>query len=98
MLYSLRDKRLIEQVSRGVYRLADLPPIGNPDLVTLALQFPNAVICLTSALAYHDLTTHHPHEAVGVRCRRPKLTDVNWPKFFEVGRLKYDMQFLRNHA
>ncbi len=37
MLYSLRDKGIIEQVSRGVYRLMELPPISNPDLVTVSL-------------------------------------------------------------
>jgi len=61
MLYSLRDKGVIEQVSRGIYRLADMPPISNPDLVTVRLRFPNAVVCLVSALAYHDITTQIPH-------------------------------------
>lgn len=61
MLYSLRDKGIIEQVSRGIYRLVELPPISNPDLVTVSLRFPNAVICLVSALAYHDITTQIPH-------------------------------------
>ncbi|ORC36480.1 transcriptional regulator [Marispirochaeta aestuarii] len=60
-LYSLRDRGIIEQVSRGVYRLASLPDISNPDLVTVALRTPNAVICLVSALAYHNLTTQIPH-------------------------------------
>ena len=59
-LYSLRDRGIIEQVSRGVYRLASLPDISNPDLVTVALRTPNAVICLVSALAYHNLTTQIP--------------------------------------
>ena len=36
MLYSLRDKGVIEQVSRGIYRLVELPPISNPDLVSVA--------------------------------------------------------------
>ncbi|EKD39429.1 MAG: hypothetical protein ACD_75C00408G0001, partial [uncultured bacterium] len=35
MLYSLRDRGVIEQISRGVYRLVELPPIGSPDLVTV---------------------------------------------------------------
>lgn len=34
-LYSLRDKGLIEQVTRGIYRLAGLPSIGNLDLVAV---------------------------------------------------------------
>jgi predicted transcriptional regulator of viral defense system len=76
MLYSLRNKGIIEQVTRGVYRLAELPPIGNPDLVTVSLRFPHAVICLISALAFHGLTTQIPHEvsvAVLRGSRRPTL-------------------------
>jgi len=76
MLYSLRDKGVIEQVSRGIYRLVELPPISNPDLVTVSLRFPNAVICLVSALAYHDITTQIPHVvsvAVSRGSRRPSL-------------------------
>jgi predicted transcriptional regulator of viral defense system len=44
------------------YRLAELPPLGDPDLVAVALKVPGAVICLVSALAYHELTTQVPHE------------------------------------
>ncbi|MCE5251363.1 type IV toxin-antitoxin system AbiEi family antitoxin domain-containing protein [bacterium] len=62
MLYSLRDKGIIEQVTRGVYRLAEMPAISNPDLVTVSLRYPNAVICLISALSYHGITTQIPHE------------------------------------
>ncbi len=79
MLYSLRDKGLIEQVSRGIYRLADLPPIGNPDLVTVALRFPNAVICLTSALAYHGLTTQIPHEVSVAVSRNSRIPSLDFP-------------------
>jgi len=62
MLYSLRDKGVIEQISRGIYRLVDLPPVSNPDLVTVALRYPNAVVCLISALSFHEITTQIPHE------------------------------------
>lgn len=75
-LYSLRDKGIIEQVSRGVYRLVELPPLSNPDLVTVGLRFPNAVICLISALAYHEITTQIPHAvsvAVPRDARMPSL-------------------------
>ena len=53
---------MIEQVCRGVYRLAELPALAFPDLVTVALRVPRAVICLVSALAYHDATSEIPHE------------------------------------
>lgn len=61
-LYALRDQGELEQVSRGVFRLNELSPISNPDLVTVALRIPRAVVCLISALAFHDLTTQIPHE------------------------------------
>ena len=76
-LYSLLEDGVIEQVSRGVYRLVELPPMSNPDLVTVSLRFPNAVVCLVSALAYHGITTQIPHAvsvAVARTARMPALT------------------------
>lgn len=59
---SLRDEGSIESISRGVYRLVELPPVSNPDLVAISLRHPNAVVCLISALSYHGITTQIPHE------------------------------------
>lgn len=76
MLYSLRDKGIIEQVSRGIYRWAELPAISNPDMVTVSLRFPKAVICLISALSYHSITTQIPHAvsiAITSDARIPRL-------------------------
>lgn len=61
-LYAMRNSGVLEMVSRGVYRLADSSPLGNPDLVTVATRIPVGVICLISALSFHDLTTQIPHE------------------------------------
>src|ERR1700731_1252056 len=61
-LYAMRDAGVLEQLSRGLYRLADSPPLANPDLVTVARRVPRGVVCLISALALHDLTTQIPHE------------------------------------
>lgn len=61
-LYQMRDSGRLEQLSRGLYRLAEMVPVGNPDLVTVALKVPKGVICLLSALAYHELTAQIPHE------------------------------------
>ena len=38
-LYALRDSGVIQLLSRGLYRLADLPPLSNPDLVIIACKF-----------------------------------------------------------
>jgi predicted transcriptional regulator of viral defense system len=60
-LYALRDAGEIEQVGRGLYRLSTAPPLSSPDLVPIAIRIRRAVVCLISALAYHELTTQIPH-------------------------------------
>lgn len=59
-LYAMRDSGTIERLSRGLYRLFDLPPLSNPDLATVGLRVPQGVVCLISALYYHELTTEIP--------------------------------------
>jgi len=60
-LYAMRDAGLLERLDRGLYRLSDLPPLSDPDLVTVANKIPKSVICLISALHFHDITTQIPH-------------------------------------
>ena len=57
-LYAMRDAGELDQLTRGVYRLTRLPPLGNPDLITVAKRIPGGVVCLISALCFHELTTH----------------------------------------
>ncbi len=61
-LYAMRDAGELEKLAPGLYRLANLPPLSEPDLATVAKRVPQGVICLISALAYHQLTTQIPHE------------------------------------
>lgn len=79
MLYTMKDKGIIEQVSRGVYRLAELPPISNPDLVTVSLRFPQSVICLVSALSYHHITTQIPHAVTMAVPRDSRVPLLEYP-------------------
>ncbi len=60
-LYHLRDQGLLERISRGVFRLAELPPLGDPDLVRVSIRIPRAVVCLISALHFHRMTSQIPH-------------------------------------
>jgi predicted transcriptional regulator of viral defense system len=62
VLYAMRDAGIVQTLSRGLYRLTDLPPLTNPDLVSVAARVPKGVVCLVSALAYHEITTQIPHE------------------------------------
>jgi predicted transcriptional regulator of viral defense system len=78
-LYSLLDKGVIEQVSRGIYRLTCLPGISYPDIVTVAMRYPNAVICLISALSFHEITTQIPHRVDIAIPRNSYRPTLDWP-------------------
>jgi len=75
-LYGMRDAGLLEQLSRGVYRLAELPGLSKNDVVTVATRVPDAILCLVSALDFHGIGTQIPSAvniAIGPKDRRPKL-------------------------
>ena len=81
----MREAELVDRISRGLYRLAEYPPLAYPDLVIVASRVPRAVICLISALAFHNLTTQVPHKvyiALPQSVRRPRIEypqlDVIW--------------------
>ena len=75
-LYSMLEKGEIERLSRGVYRASNTPAMMEPDLAIVASRIPKAVICLISALSYHNLTTQIPHRvsiALPTGIKTPKL-------------------------
>jgi len=78
-LYSMRDAGILDQISRGVFRLTDSSPLGYPDLVIVATRVKRGVICLLSALAFHDLTTHIPHEVHVALPRGAEEPRVSYP-------------------
>lgn len=79
ILYSLRDAGKLEQLSRGLYRLTDAEPLAHPDLVAVQKRVPKGVVCLTSALAFHDLTTQIPHEVYLAVSRDTEPPRVDYP-------------------
>ena len=48
------DAGELEQLSRGVYRLAEPSPLSNPDLAMVGKRVPQGVARLISALAFHE--------------------------------------------
>jgi predicted transcriptional regulator of viral defense system len=58
----MRDAGMIDQLSRGLWRVSGLPLLRHPDLAVVASRVPKAVVCLISALALHGLTDEIPHE------------------------------------
>ena len=78
-LYTMRDVGTLEVVSRGVFRLAGIEPLGNPDLVTVATRVQNGVICLISALAFHEITTQIPHQVHVALQRGAEIPRLEFP-------------------
>ena len=78
-LYALRDRNVIESSSRGIWRLTELPPLENPDFFVIGKRIPNAVICLVSALAWHDMTTQIPHRISVAVPRKSRIPTLDHP-------------------
>ncbi len=60
-LKRLVDDGQVERVTRGVYQLPD-QSITHASLAAVSHRVPRGVICLISALEFHELTTQPPHE------------------------------------
>lgn len=66
----------IVQLGRGLYQLPDVPTSAHHDLAIVAMAVPSGVICLVSALAFHELTDVIPSRvwiAIGPKDRKPSL-------------------------
>ena len=92
-LYAMRDSGEIERVARGIYAHPSLQVDHN--LIEIAVRAPRATMCLTSALAHHDLVDDIPttiHMAIPRSQRAPTTTaPVTWHRFdidsFDTGRM-----------
>jgi predicted transcriptional regulator of viral defense system len=66
----------VERKARGLYVASDHNPTAEHGLAQVAKKVPKGVICLLSALQYHELTTQLPHEvwvAIAEKARRPRI-------------------------
>ena len=92
-LLTLQEEGTVERIGRGIYRRTDAE-IADFDLIEIAIKAPQATLCLTSALAQHDLTDTIP-SAIDIALPRGEwqpitLAPVRWHKFapptFDIGR------------
>jgi predicted transcriptional regulator of viral defense system len=73
----LEDGLLVKE-ARGLYRLADLI-LGEPDLVQVSKLVPKSVVCLISALSFHNLTTQIPKKVYVALPRETKAPRLDYP-------------------
>lgn len=59
-LRSLVAEGDVEQVGRGLYRLAEVEPTENYSLAAACARVPRGIVCLLSALRVHELGTQMP--------------------------------------
>ncbi len=75
-LQQLVEEGVVEGVARGLYRLADAEPSEHYSLAAACARVPNAIVCLLSALRYHDIGTQLPRDiwiAIPRRSRAPRV-------------------------
>ena len=75
ILTRLEKQGILERVGRGLYRLASAEITEHHGLALAASCVPKGVVCLLSALRFHDVTTQNPFEvwlAVEGRSRSPR--------------------------
>jgi predicted transcriptional regulator of viral defense system len=69
-------KGLLSRVGRGLYELADNEPSTNQTLVEACKRVPQGVVCLLSALRFHEIGTQLPHKvwlAIPSKAARPRI-------------------------
>ncbi|MGD9630657.1 MAG: type IV toxin-antitoxin system AbiEi family antitoxin domain-containing protein [Pyrinomonadaceae bacterium] len=79
LISRLVDEGKLVRVGRGLYSPANAEFDEKQNLAEIAKVAPNAVICLLSALRFHDLTTQNPFEiwiAIEGMSRRPSVEFV----------------------
>ena len=68
------------RIGRGLYVLPTSEATEHHSLVQVCKRVPSGVVCLLSALRFHDLTTQTPHAiwlAIGQKAWRPR---IEYPK------------------
>src|SRR5437868_9087988 len=78
-LPSLVRRRVVEHVTRGLYRLLDAEPTEHYSLAMACARVPRSVVCLLSALRVHGIGTQSPPEiwlAIPHKARPPRLSEL----------------------
>ena len=73
----LVEKGLLHKIRRGLYASPAFAQTEHASLIEAASQFPKGVVCLLSALRFHDFTTQSPRAvwiAIGPKSWAPKAS------------------------
>ena len=76
-LRRLHQRGELVRIGRGVYILPNVSISGNFSLAEVATKVPRGIVCLLSALRFHDIGTQSPSEvwiAVDRKAARPQIS------------------------
>ena len=75
-LWRLHRRGLLERAGRGLYTVPGAEATQHHSLAEACKRVPDGVICLLSALRFHEITTQSPFEvwiAIEVKARAPRV-------------------------
>ena len=75
-LVRLHRQGKLNRLGRGIYVLPDAPVTERHSYAAVAKRVPEAILCLLSALAFHEITTQNPSSvwiALGKGARKPAV-------------------------
>ena len=78
-LAELVSEGVLTRSGRGLYALADADVTEHHTLAEVARRVPRGVVCLLSALRYHDLTTQNPDAVWLAIDRTARKPSVDYP-------------------
>jgi len=83
----LNQRGLLHRIGRGLYELPNADVTEHWTIAQVSKRVPDCVICLISALRFHDLTSRHPHEVwlAIERTKNPILKIMDLP----IRRMRY---------
>ena len=95
-LTRLVERGQLQKLERGLYTAESLPASEHVSLLEVSRRVPKGVICLLSALAFHEIGTQVPSEvwiAIDVKAWAPRITSPAIRIIRFSGRaLHYDIQ------
>ncbi|MBI4744601.1 MAG: type IV toxin-antitoxin system AbiEi family antitoxin domain-containing protein [Actinobacteria bacterium] len=92
ILRALEKEGKIEKVVRGIYKLSHHDVGSHPDLVIASMQTPKGIICLLSALAFHEATNEIPRYVDIAISPRAHANRIKYPpvKFYRFAPMAWE--------
>ncbi len=78
-LRKLHEQGVVRRLGHGLYSLAEFEPTEHRTMAEACKRVPHGIVCLLSALQFHDLTTQLPFEiwlAIDRKAWRPRESSI----------------------